>query len=108
MDKNVIWVGTDDGNLQVTKDGGNSWKNVSNAIPGFPKGAWIPQIHISNHSADEVYVVVNDYRRNNWEPYIFRTINGGTTWSRIADANKVKGHVWSVLQDPVDPWVVQL
>ena len=102
LDKNVIWVGTDDGNLQVTKDGGNSWKNVSNAIPGFPKGAWIPQIHISNHSADEVYVVVNDYRRNNWEPYIFRTINGGTTWSRIVDANKVKGHVWSVLQDPVE------
>ncbi|MBD78600.1 MAG: hypothetical protein CL840_06760 [Crocinitomicaceae bacterium] len=101
-DDQIIWVGTDDGNVQVTKDKGQSWKNLSGSISGFPKGAWIPQIQVSKHSVDEVYVVVNDYRRNNWEPYIFRTINGGTTWSRIVDGNKVKGHVWSMVQDPVE------
>ena len=101
LDSNLIWVSTDDGNLQKTTDKGNSWSNLASQLPGLPKGSWIPQIHVSNHSADEVYVVANDYRRNNWEPYLYRTINGGTTWTRIVNADKVKGHVWSIVQDPV-------
>ncbi|MGB0403329.1 MAG: hypothetical protein ACPGEG_04475 [Salibacteraceae bacterium] len=99
IDSNLIWVSTDDGNLQKTTDKGKNWSNLSSQLPGLPKGAWIPQIHVSNHSADEVYVVANDYRRNNWEPYLYRTINGGTTWTRIVNSEKVKGHVWSAVQD---------
>ena len=59
----VIWVGTDDGNVQLTQDGGKTWTNFRGKIAGMPLGAWIPQIHASRHNAGEAFVVANDYRR---------------------------------------------
>ena len=60
-----------------------------------------PQIHVSPHDADEVYVVVNDYRRNNWQPYLHRTTDGGESWVRLVlEGGEVTGHVLSVVQDP--------
>ena len=53
------------------------------------------------HDADEVYVVVNDYRRNNWQPYLYRTTDGGESWVRLVlEGGEVTGHVLSVVQDP--------
>ena len=46
-------------------------------LKGLPEGSWIPQIHLSVHNPDEVYVVANNYRRNDWSPYLFRTTDGG-------------------------------
>ncbi len=102
VDKDVIWVGTDDGNLQLTTDGGKNWKNVINQLPGCPKGAWIPQIEVSKKNAGEAFVIVNDYRRNNWSAYTYHTTNFGASWNRIADDRKVKGHCLSIVQDPVE------
>ncbi|MFT5384494.1 MAG: photosystem II stability/assembly factor-like uncharacterized protein, partial [Saprospiraceae bacterium] len=102
-DKAVVWVGTDDGNLQLTKDGGKNWTNLSDRLPGFAKGSWIPQIEVSPHAKGEVFVVVNDYRRNNYQPYLYHTTDYGTTWKRLADGNSVKGHCHSVVQDLVVP-----
>ncbi len=99
VDKQVIWVGTDDGNLQMTKDGGKNWSNVANRLPGFPKGAWIPQVEVSTKNAGEAFIVVNDYRRNNWTPYAYHTTDYGATFRRIVDGNKVKGHTLSIVQD---------
>lgn len=99
-----IWVGTDDGRLQHTTDGGQSWTDHAEAIKRFPVGAWIPFIHISPHDPDEVFVVVNDYRRNNWQPYLYQTTDGGSTWVRLVlDGGEVTGHVLSVAQDPKAP-----
>ncbi len=102
-DKDVVWVGTDDGNLQLTRDGGKNWTNLANKLPGYAKGSWIPQIEVSLHNKGEVFIVVNDYRRNNYQPYLYHTSDYGATWKRLADANKVKGHCHSVVQDLIEP-----
>ena len=101
LNKDVIWVGSDDGRLHLTKDGGNTWTALESKLPGMPKGAWIPQIHPSKHNVDEAFVVVNDYRRNNWKPFLFHTENGGKSWKRIASENDFPGYCLSVIQDPV-------
>lgn len=99
----VIWVGTDDGNLQVTTDDGKTWTNVIKNIQGVPENTWIPQIRASTYNASEAFVVFDDHRRNNWAPYIFHTKDFGKTWTRIMDANAIFGFVYTVLQDPVAP-----
>jgi photosystem II stability/assembly factor-like uncharacterized protein len=102
-DKNVMWVGTDDGNVQLTRDGGKTWTNFRGKITGMPVGAWIPQVQASRYNTAEAFVVCNDYRRGDFKPYIFRTKNFGQTWERIVDENKVKGYALCMIQDPTEP-----
>ncbi|TAE89849.1 MAG: hypothetical protein EAZ80_13935, partial [Runella slithyformis] len=99
----VIWVGTDDGNLQVTQDGGKTWANVIKNVKGVPANTWIPQIQASKYNAGEALVVFDNHRRNDWTPFVYRTKDFGQTWERIVDDKKVFGYVWSVIQDPVEP-----
>jgi len=103
LQKDVIWVGTDDGNVQLTTDGGKTWTNFRTKIPGLPAGAWIPQIRASRHIAGEAFVVANDYRRGNQATLIFRTTDFGKTWTRLVDEKKVTGYALCVLQDPTEP-----
>jgi len=103
LEKDVIWVGTDDGNVQLTRDGGKTWTNFRGKIPGMPVGGWIPQIQASRHVAGEAFVVCNDYRRGDMKPYIFRTSDYGKTWTRMVDEKKVTGYTLCVLQDPTEP-----
>lgn len=103
IQKDVIWAGTDDGNVQLTKDGGKNWINVSTNIKGIAKGIWIPQIRASKYNAAEAFVVMNDYRRGDFKPYIFRTTDFGKTWTRLVDEKKVTGYALCVIQDPVEP-----
>jgi photosystem II stability/assembly factor-like uncharacterized protein len=102
-ERGVIWVGTDDGNVQLTRDGGKTWTNFRGKIPGLPLGAWVPQIRASKHNAGEAFVVVNDYRRGDGKPYLFRTTDYGKTWSRLVDEKKVTGYALCVIQDPAEP-----
>jgi photosystem II stability/assembly factor-like uncharacterized protein len=102
-ERGVIWVGTDDGNVQLTKDGGKTWTSFKGKIAGLPAGCWIPQVKASRHNAGEVLVVANDYRRGDFKPYIFRSKDYGATWTRLVDENKVKGYALCVLQDPAEP-----
>ncbi len=105
-DRNVIWVGTDDGNVQLTKDGGKTWTNFRGKIPGMPLGCWIPQIQASRYNMAEAWVVANDYRRGDFKPYIFRTTDYGKTWTRVVDEKKVNGYALCVIQDPTEPNLV--
>ncbi|XLS27973.1 WD40/YVTN/BNR-like repeat-containing protein [Flavobacteriaceae bacterium M23B6Z8] len=100
LEKDVLWIGTDDGNIQITKDGGKSWTNVVSKIKGFPKGSWIAQIKASNKNKGEALVVVNDYRRFNYTPYVYRTTDYGNRWERIVDENDVKSYALSIVEDP--------
>lgn len=102
-EQDVIWVGTDDGNVQLTKDGGKTWTNFRGKIPGLPVGSWIAQIRASRFNAAEAFVVANDYRRGDSKPYIFRTSDFGKTWTRLVDDKKVIGYALSIIQDPTEP-----
>jgi hypothetical protein len=101
--KDLIFIGTDDGKVQVTENGGQTWSDLTNNIIGFPKGAWIPQIRTSSYNANEVFVVANNYRQGDFAPYIFRSTDLGKTWTRMVDEKKVNGYALTVLQDPSEP-----
>ncbi len=99
LDDQRIWVGTDDGNVQLTLDKGGNWTNLSSRITGMPKGAWIPQIIPSVYNEREAFVVVNDYRRNNYQPYIYHTTNDGLTWKSVITGIDPSTFVLSLVQD---------
>ncbi|MDX2304938.1 MAG: hypothetical protein NW226_19160 [Microscillaceae bacterium] len=103
VQEGVIWVGTDDGNLQLTQDGGKTWTNLIKNIKGVPANSWIPQIKASNKNAGEALVVINNYRRDDMTPYVFQTKDFGKTWKRIADESKVWGYALAIVQDPIEP-----
>ena len=103
LQKDLIWASTDDGNIQLTRDGGKTWINVSNNIKGLSKGIWIPQLRASRHNPAEAFAVMNDYRRGDDKPYIFRTTDFGKTWTRLVDEKKVNGYALCMIQDPVEP-----
>lgn len=108
VDKNVIWVGTDDGNLQVTQDGGKTWTNTAAKLTGLPKASWIPQVQASKYNAGEVWVVANNYRNNDFSAYAYHSSDYGKTFTRIADDNKVWGYTLSIKQDTEEPNLVFL
>ncbi|TFH35777.1 MAG: hypothetical protein E4G95_06500, partial [Bacteroidia bacterium] len=101
-EKGVIWVGTDDGRIQLTKDGGTSWEDLTSNIKEMPAGAWIPVVKVSEHNAAEAFVVVNNYRQGDYSSYLFHTENYGKSWKRIIDDSDVWGYLLSFVQDPVE------
>jgi photosystem II stability/assembly factor-like uncharacterized protein len=100
----VIWVGTDDGKVQITQDGGKTWSEVSSKITGMPKGSWVAQIQASSKNAGEAFVVVNNYRLFDYKPYLFRTRDFGASWESLVSAAQVgdNNYTLSVVQDPVE------
>ncbi len=103
LNKDILWVTTDDGQVQLTRDGGKNWVNVAGKIAGLAKGSWIPQVRASRHNAGEAFVVANDYRRGNFAAMIFRTVDYGNTWTNILQNKNTKGYALCVLQDPTEP-----
>ena len=103
LQEGLIWVGTDDGNIQLSTDGGGSWTNCSSNIKEMPEGAWVPQIIPSPFQAGEAWVVVNNYRQNDYAPYLYHTDNMGKRWTRVVGAGDVQGYVLSFAQDPLEP-----
>jgi photosystem II stability/assembly factor-like uncharacterized protein len=103
LDQNLVWAGTDDGNLQLTRDGGKTWKNLASRLPGCPEGSWVTQIRASSYAAGEAFIVVNNYRRDDWRPMVYFTADYGASFKRIVDEKKVSGHALSIVQDPKEP-----
>lgn len=104
FDENLIWVGTDDGNIQLTLDGGTTWQNVAQNIKDMPKEAWVAQIRASQFNKAEAYVVVNNYRQFDFKPYLFRTRDYGKTWENILEEkNETFGYTLSMIQDVEEP-----
>ena len=94
----LIWVGTDDGVVQVTTDGGTTWRKVT--PPGAPEWAKISLIEASHFDANTAYVAVDAHKLDDTAPYIFRTRDGGRTWSRITSGLDAPGFVYAVREDP--------
>ena len=104
LDENLMWAGTDDGNIQLTQNGGESWTNVSVNIKNLPKEAWVAQIRASKFNKGEAYVVVNNYRQFDFKPYLFRTRDYGKSWENlVAGKPETFGYVLSVVQDLAEP-----
>ncbi|MFY0591099.1 VPS10 domain-containing protein [Roseivirga sp.] len=99
----MIWVGTDDGNVQLTRDGGGKWVNSAGKFPGLPANSWVQQIRPSTYDAGTAFVVFDEHRRDDWSPYVYKTTNYGRTWKRIVNDGDVFGFAMSIVQDPVEP-----
>lgn len=103
IEKDMLWVASDDGRVHYTQNGGTTWVEVTQNIKGMPKGSWIPQIKASNKNKGEALLIANDYRRFNYTPYAFRTKNYGKTWERIVDENDVESFTLAIVEDLENP-----
>jgi photosystem II stability/assembly factor-like uncharacterized protein len=101
-DKNVIWVGTDDGNLQVTRDGGKTWTNVVGNVSGLPKNSWVSWVQAGNFEAGTAYATFDRHTFGDMAPYAFRTDDFGKTWTPLVtpqDAKTVRGYAHVIKED---------
>ncbi len=102
LDENVIWVGTDDGNVQVTQDGGSTWTNTSVNIIGLPKNIWCYHIEASVFDKGTAYAVFDGHTMNNMNAYAYKTTDFGKTWTNII-TDEVIGFVRNIQEDYVNP-----
>src|SRR5436305_2761469 len=104
--KGLIWVGTDDGNLQLTRDGGKSWTNVVGNIPGLPKNSWVNWVQASNFNPGTAYAAFDRHTFGEMEPYVFKTTDYGKTWTPLVtprDPKSVRGYAHVIKEDLVKP-----
>ncbi|MFC4721251.1 WD40/YVTN/BNR-like repeat-containing protein [Geojedonia litorea] len=103
VERDMLWVGSDDGRVHITQNAGQTWTDVSKNIKGLPAGSWIAQIKASNKTKGEALLIANDYRRFNYTPYAYRTKDYGKTWQRIVDETDVTSYTLSIVEDPEEP-----
>ncbi|MFM9055138.1 MAG: WD40/YVTN/BNR-like repeat-containing protein, partial [Bacteroidota bacterium] len=98
----VIWVGTDDGNVQITQDAGKTWTNVAANVKGIPAGTWCYHIEASMHGKGVAYAVFDGHTRNDYAPYVFKTTDFGKTWTSITTSD-ISSFVRNIQEDYVNP-----
>jgi photosystem II stability/assembly factor-like uncharacterized protein len=84
MDPALIWAGTDDGNVQVTRNGGATWTNVRKNIPGVPDGIWVSSIEASHFDAGTAYVTFDGHRSADFRSFLFKSTDYGATWTDLS------------------------
>jgi photosystem II stability/assembly factor-like uncharacterized protein len=97
----LIWVGTDDGNVQITQDGGESWTLLNESIPGNPE-YWVSRVEASHHELGTAYVSYTGYRNDDFRPFVYKTTDFGETWTSIA-ANLPDGPINVVREHHENP-----
>ena len=102
LDEKIIWAGTDDGNLQVTRDGGQNWVNVVKNIPGLPPNTWCMCVSAGNFSKGTAYSAFSGYQTGDMSLYVYKTTDYGNTWSSITN-DAVKGFARVIREDLVNP-----
>ncbi len=95
----VLWVGTDDGNLQVTRDGGKTWKNVAEKVPGVPKGTSVSRVVAAHYAEGTAYVAFDGHRSNDFNVYVFMTTDYGQTWKPISGGLSAKHGTVHVIRE---------
>ncbi len=102
-DPNLIWVGTDDGNLQLSRDGGKTWTNVAGNVPGLPKNAWVSSLEAGHFDAGTAYATFDLHTFGDMKPYVYQTTDYGRTWTALAPSDgSMKGYAHVVKEDLVD------
>lgn len=103
IDAQTVWVGTDDGLIHVTRDGGTSWTRVSDNLPvEVVEGSWISSVNAGPHNAGTVFVTVDGHRHGDMATHVFTSDDYGATWRDIA-GDGIEGYAWVIKQDPVNP-----
>jgi hypothetical protein len=98
----LLYAGTDDGLIQVSENGGETWKAVD-SLPGVPEGFFVNDIKADLHDADTVYVVVDDHKSGDFSPYILKSTNRGRSWHSISGNLPERHLAWRLVQDHVNP-----
>jgi photosystem II stability/assembly factor-like uncharacterized protein len=98
LDASIIWVGTDDGNVQVSRDGGARWSNVSPNIEGVPQGTWVSRVEASHFHKEAAYITFDGHRSDDFTPYVYKTTDFGATWTSLA-GNIPEGHCLYVVRE---------
>jgi photosystem II stability/assembly factor-like uncharacterized protein len=97
----VIWVGTDDGNIQLTQDGGKTWTNLIKNITGLPANTWCYHIEASVHGKEIAYAVFDGHAKNDYQAYVYKTTDFGKTWKPIV-SNQIGSFVRNIQEDYVN------
>ena len=100
----LLYAGTDDGLIQVSEDGGKSWRKIEvGSLPGVPASAFVNDIKADLHDAGTVYVALDDHKSGDFRPYLLKSTDRGRTWRSIAGDLPARNLVWRVVQDHVKP-----
>ena len=100
LEKGLIWVGSDDGLVHVTRDDGRTWTNVTSAMPGMPEWGTVATVEPSRFDAGTAYVVVDAHRLDDMRPYLFKTTDYGKTWTRLDKTLPQDVYLHVVREDP--------
>ncbi|MFL6584999.1 MAG: WD40/YVTN/BNR-like repeat-containing protein [Chthoniobacterales bacterium] len=103
-DKNLIWVGTDDGNVQLTRDGGKTWTNVVGNVKGLPLNSWVSWVQAGNFDPAVALVAFDRHTFGEMAPYVYQTVDYGKTWTPLLtpeNAKGVRGYAHVIKEDPV-------
>jgi photosystem II stability/assembly factor-like uncharacterized protein len=95
----LIWAGTDDGNVQVTQNGGATWTNVRKNVPGVPEGIWVSRIEASRFNKGTCYLTFEGHRSDIFKPFVFKTSDYGKTWTNISGNLPDWGPVYVIRED---------
>ncbi len=98
----IIYVGTDDGLIQVTDDAGKTWTKHE-TFPGVPDRSYVSKLLASQHDVETVYAAFDNHKQGDFKPYLLRSNDGGNTWTSIASNLPENGYVHTIAEDPVNP-----
>ena len=101
VQEGLVYVGTDDGLIQVTEDNGANWRKIA-SFPGVPKNTYVNAISCSKYDANVVFAVFNNHKQGDFKPYILKSFDKGATWTAIQSDLPERGSVYDVVQDHVD------
>jgi len=102
LEEGLLYIGTDDGLVQVSEDGGEKWRRTGR-FPGIPRRAYVSDVCASQHNVDTLYAAFNNYQRGDFKPYLLKSRDRGRTWTSIAGNLPDRHVVWSVVEDHVNP-----
>jgi len=97
----MVYVGTDDGLIQVTEDGGKTWRKIDK-FPGVPELTYVNEVLASQHDRDTVYAAFNNHKRGDFKPYILKSTDAGQTWLSLASNLPERGSVYALAEDHVN------
>jgi photosystem II stability/assembly factor-like uncharacterized protein len=102
LDEQLIWIGTDDGYVQVTENQGKTWMNLTKNITGLPAGNWCSSVEPSHFNRQTAYVTFDNHRNGDKKPYVYKTTDMGKTWTSLVTPD-LEGHVYVIREDLKNP-----